>query len=145
VIINASMVLFRRSSFLKCDVVKISLMKFAGDWLLWSSLCEQGAVIEIENPLNFYRKHITSVSPKAIKNGSYAIETHLVFQHNKKYVTGRRKKQACLRHIAKNRWSSFAYCFNTHLRLFGYFIKNEPLIIFYFFVYKILKTFNIRK
>jgi glycosyltransferase involved in cell wall biosynthesis len=59
-ILNASSVLFRRDLLLQVleehmdDLVQL---RFAGDWIVYSRLCELGDVAFISNPLNIHRRH----------------------------------------------------------------------------------------
>lgn len=59
---NASGVLFRKASFLKLVDDRWSSMRYCGDWWFWTFLALQGDVIELYERLNYFRKHLNSVT-----------------------------------------------------------------------------------
>lgn len=77
-IINASAVVFRKSSF-ENVLVPYNEMKYCGDWLLWASLCLQGSVFISGKYLNYYFRHKNSVAPLAIRKGYSFLEGNKIF------------------------------------------------------------------
>ena len=72
-IINASMAIFKKSTFLKISKNYTSF-KFCGDWLFWIELATHGDVYISGKILNYFRKHDQDVSGKNYLNGNNFIE-----------------------------------------------------------------------
>lgn len=68
VISNASSVLFRRDAWDKLNTEELVHMRYAGDWLLWSRMLQQGDIVYVATPLNYFRTHAatTRSAPKDI-------------------------------------------------------------------------------
>lgn len=89
-IYNASMVLFRKKALLQVNFESIENLTFCGDWLLYISiLSKSNKITEINQLLNNFRRHETSVSQtsalkenlfvqEGIKVLHYAINNNLI-------------------------------------------------------------------
>ena len=67
-IYNASMTLFQRKLLANVRP-DYSKFKYCGDWLFWLEIAQQGAVVEVHEKLNFFRRHPGNVSGNAERNG----------------------------------------------------------------------------
>lgn len=83
-ICNASMVLFRKESYLVIDANVWSTMKLAGDWMLWTNIASQGEVVEQPAKLNYFRSHDTNTTGHFRKLGCDFIEGVRVLEFGKK-------------------------------------------------------------
>jgi glycosyltransferase involved in cell wall biosynthesis len=72
---NASGVLFRRESFNKVKDDSWLSMRYCGDWLFWAQLALTGAVVEIHEKLNYYRRHSACATFKSMRDGSNYLES----------------------------------------------------------------------
>jgi glycosyltransferase involved in cell wall biosynthesis len=71
---NASAMLFRRPR--RLDFLdELFGLKFAGDWLLYTRLCRDGKVAYLPDVLNRYRRHVQTVSHRAVRGDTYLSET----------------------------------------------------------------------
>lgn len=73
-IANVSECLFRRDKFHASESHRYERMRLCGDWFFYILLAEQGSVVEIEEPLSYYRQHDTNISSDAEHQGLTFIE-----------------------------------------------------------------------
>ena len=64
-IANVSECIFRRGKFRPAEGHRYEHMRLCGDWFVYILLAEQGKVIEVEEPLNYYRQHNSNISSDA--------------------------------------------------------------------------------
>lgn len=64
-IANVSECIFRRDKFRPAEGHRYEHMRLCGDWFVYILLAEQGKVIEVEEPLNYYRQHNSNISSDA--------------------------------------------------------------------------------
>jgi hypothetical protein len=73
-LLNASMLLFKKSKY-EDTAIDWTNYKFCGDWLLWIHLMNNSNVLELGGKvLNYFRKHESNVSNKALINGLDQLE-----------------------------------------------------------------------
>lgn len=84
---NASSAIFKKDIALEIEKSYIDY-KAAGDRLFWIKLAEQGNVLHIKTPKNYFRQHLNKVSPKRILDGTTSFENYNIFNYTykKKYV-----------------------------------------------------------
>ena len=73
-IANVSECIFRRDKFLPEESPRYEHMRLCGDWFFYLLLAEQGCVVELEEPLNYYRQHQTNISSDAEHRGLTFLE-----------------------------------------------------------------------
>lgn len=135
-IYNASMVVFRKSSYYLVDNSFIQY-RFCGDWLFWMNICIQGEVIEVCRQLNSFRQHLNKVTTKAGKTGKDWKEVASVLRH---FITLLSLKGLELR-VFRGKWT--ADFMKSH------YLENKELVDLYpdvfgasfgdLFLYKMIK------
>lgn len=73
-IANVSECIFRRDKFRPAESHRYEHMRLCGDWFVYILLAEQGKVIEVEEPLNYYRQHNSNISSDAEHRGLTFLE-----------------------------------------------------------------------
>ena len=73
-IANVSECIFRRDRFRPEESRRYEQMRLCGDWFFYLLLAELGCVVEIEEPLNYYRQHKYNISSSAERQGLTFIE-----------------------------------------------------------------------
>lgn len=73
-IANVSECIFRRDKFRPSESHRYEHMRLCGDWYFYLLLTEQGSVVELEEPLNYYRQHSTNISNDAEHRGLTFLE-----------------------------------------------------------------------
>lgn len=73
-IANVSECVFRRDKFRPSESHRYEHMRLCGDWYFYILLAEQGHVVEVEQPLSYYRQHTTNVSNTAEQQGLTFLE-----------------------------------------------------------------------
>lgn len=79
-IINASAVIFNKECLSKIPN-DYNTYKAGGDYLFWIYLAEQGDVIYVHHPLNYFRQHNHKVTPNAAKSGLVFSEVIKIFSY----------------------------------------------------------------
>lgn len=79
-IINASAVIFNKRCLSKIPN-DYNTYKAGGDYLFWIYLAEQGDVIFVHSPLNYFRQHRHKVTPNAAKSGLVFTEVIKIFSY----------------------------------------------------------------
>lgn len=73
-IANVSECIFRRDKFHPSESYRYEQMRLCGDWLFYVLLAEQGSVVEVEEPLSYYRQHTSNISNDAEHRGLTFLE-----------------------------------------------------------------------
>ena len=73
-IANVSECIFRRDRFLPAESHRYEHMRLCGDWFFYILLAQQGSVVEIDEPLSYYRQHNTNISSEAEHRGLTFLE-----------------------------------------------------------------------
>lgn len=73
-IANVSECIFRRDKFRPSESHRYEHMRLCGDWFFYLLLAEQGSVVELEEPLSYYRQHCTNISGSAEQQGLTFLE-----------------------------------------------------------------------
>ena len=94
-IANVSECLFRRKAFQPSERYRYEQMRLCGDWFLYILLAEQGSVVEIAEPLNYYRQHNSNSSSEAERQGLTFLEGTKVLEYMIGYCHLRRRDYAC--------------------------------------------------
>ncbi len=73
-IANVSECIFRRDKFRSEESHRYEHMRLCGDWFFYLLFAEQGCVVELEEPLSYYRQHSTNISNDAENRGLTFLE-----------------------------------------------------------------------
>lgn len=73
-IANVSESIFRRDCYRPTESCRYERMRLCGDWLFYVLLAEQGTVVELTKPLNYYRQHSSNISSDAEHRGLTFLE-----------------------------------------------------------------------
>ncbi len=73
-IANVSECIFRRDKFRPAESHRYEHMRLCGDWFFYVLLAEQGKVVEVEEPLSYYRQHNSNISSDAEHRGLTFLE-----------------------------------------------------------------------
>lgn len=73
-IANVSECIFRRDNFHPEESDRYEQMRLCGDWFFYVLLAEQGSVVEVEEPLSYYRQHNSNISSEAERRGLTFLE-----------------------------------------------------------------------
>lgn len=73
-IANVSECIFRRDKFRPSESHRYEHMRLCGDWYFYVLLAEQGKVVELEEPLSYYRQHNSNISSEAEHRGLTFLE-----------------------------------------------------------------------
>lgn len=73
-IANVSECIFRRDKFRPPESYRYEKMHLCGDWFFYVLLAEHGAVVEVEEPLSYYRQHNSNISSEAETQGLTFLE-----------------------------------------------------------------------
>lgn len=74
---NISATLIRRSALEKAGYAD-EQMVLSGDWKFWSRLLMVSDIVYTAQPLNYWRRHTSSVTSKAMRNGIYIEEAYQI-------------------------------------------------------------------
>lgn len=80
-IANVSESLFRRDKFRPTESHHYEHMRLCGDWFFYILLAEQGSVVEVEEPLSYYRQHNSNISSDAEHHGLTFLEGSEVLEY----------------------------------------------------------------
>ena len=64
-IANVSECIFRRDAYRPAESHRYEHMRLCGDWFFYVLLAAQGKVVEVEEPLSYYRQHNSNISSDA--------------------------------------------------------------------------------
>lgn len=84
-ILNASAVVFRRAAYLEAGGADTDF-RLAGDWLMWIKILLRGDVSFCAEPLNYFRRHESSVRSTVGNSARRIIETYRVTEFALKAV-----------------------------------------------------------
>lgn len=73
-IANVSECIFRREKYRPSESNRYEWMRLCGDWFFYVLLAEQGSVVEVEQPLSYYRQHGSNVSNESERLGLTFLE-----------------------------------------------------------------------
>ena len=73
-IVNVSECIFRRDAFRPGETRRYGQMRLCGDWFFYVLLAEMGDVVEVEQPLSYYRQHDSNLSSDAERQGLTFLE-----------------------------------------------------------------------
>ena len=73
-IANVSECIFRRDCYRPEESYRYERMRLCGDWFFYILMAEQGSVVEVEEPLSYYRQHSTNISSEAEHRGLTFLE-----------------------------------------------------------------------
>lgn len=73
-IVNVSECIFRRDYYRPAESHRYEHMRLCGDWLFYVLLAEQGRVVEVKEPLSYYRQHGSNISNDAERRGLTFLE-----------------------------------------------------------------------
>ena len=73
-IANVSECIFRRDAYRPAESHRYEYMRLCGDWYFYVLLAEQGKVVELEEPLSYYRQHNSNISSEAEQRGLTFLE-----------------------------------------------------------------------
>jgi glycosyltransferase involved in cell wall biosynthesis len=134
-IYNASMCVFKKSAYAQINAGLYTDMRYCGDWFLWSLLCQQGDVVAVKQPLNYFRKHRQTVSLHAEKQGLSILEGFIVFTYNRTHIPSRIPYFLLLIPWTL-RWAQQCYPNDSNRQIRIFFKNKAPLVLwFYPFVY----------
>lgn len=80
-IVNVSECVFRRDCYHPTEAYRYEHMRLCGDWLFYVLLAEQGSVVEVEEPLSYYRQHSSNISSDAEHRGLTFLEGTEVLEY----------------------------------------------------------------
>lgn len=73
-IANVSECIFRRNKFRPEESYRYEQMRLCGDWFFYVLFAEQGKVVEVDEPLSYYRQHNCNISSEAEHRGLTFLE-----------------------------------------------------------------------
>ena len=73
-IANVSEAIFCRDKFRPSESYRYEQMRLCGDWFFYLLMAQQGSVVELEEPLSYYRQHTTNISSDAEHRGLTFLE-----------------------------------------------------------------------
>lgn len=137
-IANVSECIFRRDKFRPAESHRYEHMRLCGDWFVYILLAEQGKVIEVEEPLNYYRQHNGNISSDAEHCGLTFLEGADVLEYMIEHCGLR------VRDYARGwgrLWSKYERKYDFPLEVKRAVMKRinrHHLIVLYYYLYRIL-------
>jgi len=77
-ICNASGTIIKKDALYNIDRT-YTQYRACGDWLFWIEISKKGEISYIDLPLNYYRQHDTSTTPKQMRTGKSEMEDQSIF------------------------------------------------------------------
>ena len=137
-ITNVSECIFRRDCYLPTESHRYEHMRLCGDWLFYVLLAEQGDVVEVEEPLSYYRQHHSNISSDAEHRGLTFLEGADVLEYMVEHCG--LKKSDYARGWARI-WSKYEkqYEFSAEVRRMVYqrLMQRHKAIVFYHSLYRL--------
>ena len=136
-IANVSECIFRREYFRPSDCHRYEHMRLCGDWFFYILLAEQGYVVEVTQPLSYYRQHSSNISDDAEHSGLTFLEGIDVLDYMTTHCDLKAKDYA---RGWGRMWARYQQKYN-----FSHDVQNQirvkisveyPLIYAYFLLYK---------
>ena len=120
-------------------------MRLCGDWLFYVLLAKQGAVVEVEEPLSYYRQHRSNISNDAERRGLTFLEGADVLEYMiehcglkaKDYARGWGKLWA-----KYERQYKFSPGTNKNIRKR---FRRHSLIVLYYYLYRLKYLLNLNQ
>ena len=142
-IANVSECIFRRNCYQPTESYRYEQMRLCGDWLFYVLLAEQGKVVEVEEPLSYYRQHSSNISSDAEHRGLTFLEGAEVLEYmiehcglkTNDYAKGWGKLWA-----KYERQYKFTLEINKNIRKR---FKKHRLIVLYYYLYRL--KFNLKQ
>ncbi|RYE37234.1 MAG: glycosyltransferase family 2 protein [Sphingobacteriaceae bacterium] len=141
--INASSVVFKKDNINATILNKFTEYNYSGDWLFWTGLALNGNVIRYAEELNFYRRHMASVSDIAYKNGKYLLEAFKIMYYFKSNLNIYPSKPQIKKWASAWAVSKLQNKLKSNCILFYSTKVSYQLILFYlYYIYK-YKLYNL--
>ena len=141
VIYNVSMVVFKKELFMKIQPTLYNTMRLCGDWMIYSRICSQTNVIQIDKPHSYYRMHNTNTSSNAERQGGTFLEGLKVLEY---IVNTTKIKSFFYARYWGREWfkyeKRFAFSKMTNNKIKSYTIKHHIFILLWYYIYKIYKS-----
>lgn len=138
-ITNASMAIFRKKRYLEVMNNGYKEMKLCGDWLLWIQMIGDFKVVNVNDKLNFFRRHNNSATNKFRTKGLDIIEGLKVLDIGKKICNNEYdKSDLYLSWLEQYNMYSKYFSLGTKLLVHFNLFFNEPEM-YLFILYKLLK------
>lgn len=136
-IANVSECIFRREAYRPDESHRYEHMRLCGDWFFYVLLAEQGNVVEVEEPLNYYRQHRNNISSDAERRGLTFLEGADVLDYIKNHCDLKSKEYA--RGWGKL-WAKYErqYQFSSEVnqQIRNRFLHKNRSILFYHVLYQ---------
>lgn len=140
-IANVSECIFRREKFRPEESHHYEHMRLCGDWFFYLLMTQQGSVVELEEPLSYYRQHSTNISSDAEHRGLTFLEGADVLEYMINHCHLRSRDYA--RNWGRM-WARYERQYNFPPEVKKAVKKRltcrHPKIAFYHLVYSILRT-----
>ena len=137
-IANVSECIFRRDKFRPSETYRYEHMRLCGDWFFYILLAEQGSVVEVEEPLSYYRQHNSNISSDAEYRGLTFLEGVNILNYMTRQCGLKPKNYA---RGWGRMWARYQQKYGFPYSIQGNICKNivssYPLIYLYFLLYKI--------
>ena len=136
-IANVSECIFRRNAYRPGEAWRYNRMRLCGDWFFYLLLAEVGSVVELCQPLSYYRQHETNISSDAERRGLTFLEGIDVLEYARDRF-----------HLKASDYSrSWGRQWAKYERLYGYSAEvnrairrrlagRHPRIFFFYLIYK---------
>lgn len=136
-IANVSECIFRREAYRPNESHHYEHMRLCGDWFFYVLLAEQGNVVEVEEPLSYYRQHDSNISNYAERRGLTFLEGVDVLDYMVEHCGLKRRDYA--RGWARM-WSKYEkqYEFSAEVRrqVCRRLMQRHKAIVFYHSLYR---------
>ena len=139
-IANVSECLFRRDSYHPDETYRYEHMRFCGDWFFYVLLAGQGSVVEVCQPLSYYRQHGSNISEEAEHRGLTFLEGIDVLEYMKQHYALKIKDYARgWGHL----WARYKRRYNfppeVQKKIRRRFMTHHPEIYTYYLIFNYLK------
>lgn len=135
-IANVSECIFRRKCYRPEESHRYEKMRLCGDWFFYVLLAEQGHVVEVEEPLSYYRQHSSNISSDAEHRGLTFLEGTDVLEYVINHCNLRTNDYARgWGHLWANYKRQYQFTPETNRAIRKQF-KGHLRIVLYYFLYK---------
>lgn len=134
-IANVSECIFRRDCYRPEESHRYEQMRLCGDWLFYVLLAKQGSVLEVMEPLSYYRQHSSNISSDAEHRGLTFLEGADVLEYMIRHCELKTQDYAC---GWGKLWAKYErqYNFSTETnRNIRKRLKRHRLIMLYYYLY----------
>ena len=141
-IANVSECIFRRDCYRPEESHRYEQMRLCGDWLFYVLLAKQGVVVEVEEPLSYYRQHSSNISNDAERRGLTFLEGADVLEYMIEHCGLKAKDYA--RGWGKL-WAKYErqYEFSAETnRAIRKRFNRHPMIVLFYYLYRIKFLLN---